>query len=130
MIAHILNIIPPFQMPRMTKSNARVMLDLTMKNFTNVTGESVGVVFSWKGQLSVLGTDSYKVYVTANKRSIWRKLAFTTQKIISKPAHDVEMNNMLDDDLNKCNVPTLRKRISWVTQKSIGKLNHSLNSDS
>ena len=113
-------------MPRMTKSNARQMLAATLKRFREVTGESVSAVFSWKGFLSVLGTDSYKSYVNANKETIWKKLALTSKKEISKPEHDVELLQMLEGDITKYNVPTLRRLVSWVTQKSIGRHNSSL----
>ena len=86
-----------------------------------MTGESVGVVFTWKGELSVLGTSAYKGHVIANKQAIWRKLAFTKEKRFDKPAHDAECCSMLQDDISKCNVPTLRRLISWVTQRSTGK---------
>ena len=52
---------------------ARQMLATTLKRFREVTGESVDVVYSWKGSLSVLGTDSYKSHVTSNKEEIWKK---------------------------------------------------------
>ena len=99
-------------MPRMTKTNARQMLATTLKRFSEVTRESVCIVYSWKGSLSVLGTDTYKFHVTSNKEKIWKTLALTSEKEISKPKHDVELLQMLEGDITKYNVPTLRRLIS------------------
>ena len=99
-------------MPRMSKLNAGQMLLATLKNFRKVTGEYVGVVFSWRGNLSVLGTESYKSHVIANKQTIWKKLSFTRETEISKPAHDSELMDMIEGDVTKYNVPTLRRLIS------------------
>ena len=108
-------------MPRISRANARQKLAAFLKNFQEVTGESVGVVFTWKGNLSVLGTTSYKSHVLANKQAIWRKLAWTSSKKFHKPTYDSECISMLQEDISKFSVPTLRRLISWVTQRSTGK---------
>ena len=95
------------------------MLATTLKRFKEVTGESVGVVYSWKGNQTVLGTDSYKSHVTSNKEMIWIKLALTWEKEISKSEHDLELLQMSKGDVTKYNVPTLRGLISWLTRRSI-----------
>ena len=107
-------------MPRMNKSNARQLLSSTFKKFHQVTGESFGVAFTWKGNLSVLGTGSFQDYINQNKDEVWRKLSFTSQKEQSKPAHDLEFISMLEGDITSYNVPTLRRMISWLVQKSLG----------
>ena len=56
----------------MTKSNARQLLASTLKQFHKVTGESVGVAFTWKGNLSVLGTKSFRAHVLQHKQDIWK----------------------------------------------------------
>ena len=89
-------------MPRISITNARQKLAAFLKNFQDVTGESVGVVFKWKGELSVLGTSAYKGHVIANKQAIWRKLAFTKERRFDKPTHDAECCSMLQDDISKC----------------------------
>ena len=52
-----------FRIPRMNKSNARQLLSSTLKKLHQVTGESVGVAFTWKGNLSVLGTGYFQDYI-------------------------------------------------------------------
>ena len=62
-----------------------------------------------------------QTYFVAIKQTIWRKLAFTPEKEISSSSHDAEIMKMLEGDVTKYNVPTLRKIVSCVTQKSVGK---------
>ena len=80
----------------------------------------MGIVFTWNGSLSVLGTVSYKEHV-ANKQEIWRKLAGASVTKFDKSTYDSECLSMLEEDVSKFNVPTLRRLISWVLQRSTGK---------
>ena len=108
-------------MPRVSKSNARQMIASSLKNFTKVSRESVGLVFTWKGSLCVMGTDSYKSFVNENKEAVWRNLCCKQDTEFSQQAHDIEFIDMLENDISKYNVSTLRRLTSWVTQKSIGE---------
>ena len=91
-----------------------------LKNFQEVTGESVGVVFTCEGSLSVLGTVSYKTRVLANKQAIWRNLAWTSSNKFYKPTFDEECISMLEEDVTKFSAPYLRRLITWVTHRSTG----------
>ena len=44
---------------RMTKCNARGIVQRSLENFSKVTGEKV--MFSWRGMLSVLGNEKVKI---------------------------------------------------------------------
>ena len=83
----------------MTKSNARQLLASTLKQFHKEAGESVGVAFTWKGNLSVLGTESFRAHILQHKQDIWRKLSFTPDKLMSKPAHNVEYLSILEGEV-------------------------------
>ena len=108
-------------MPRMNKGNAREMLSQTIRLFQEITKESIGVVYSYKGGLSVLGSNSFRKYVSDNRENILLSLSCTGQKedILKMPERDSEMINKLND-LKNLNVQTLRSIVSWATQKSIG----------
>ena len=55
-------------MARITKLNARETLTRTLENFKTVTNESVGVLYSWNGQLMVLGCEPFRQYISEGKR--------------------------------------------------------------
>ena len=51
-------------MPRKIKGNAKKYLSDATIRFQKVTGKSIGVVYSWKGTLSVLGDNSFRQHVS------------------------------------------------------------------
>ena len=104
-------------MPRITKGNARQHLSDAILRFNKVTGESVGVVYSWKGNLSVLGNESFKNFVSEDRETIWQTLA------LGQPSSDIpdiesEMVDLLKEDIISHSVHTLREIVTWVTRKT------------
>ena len=108
-------------MPEMTKGNAREIMTRTLERFKTLTGEAVGVTYSWKGGLNVLGPECFKTFIGANKEEVWRTLAYTRREdySISKPALDQEMKSWQDNYMDQ-NVATLRKLVSWILQQTLG----------
>ena len=108
-------------MPKMTKANAREILMNTLKNFQSVSGERIASVFTWNGILSTLGPEAFKQCIFLHKEDIWKSLAYLIpiEAKFSKPAHDEEIELLLEADYTKFNVSTLRKVISWVTKKRV-----------
>ncbi|KAI6662046.1 hypothetical protein LOD99_9633 [Oopsacas minuta] len=109
-------------MPRITKGNAREHLAKAIATFTKVTEESVGVVYSWRGQLSVLGSDTYRQHVAEMKEQIWRSLTFERSvvgdsSVVRDDYKEDEMMNLMKQDPHTHNVHALRKILSWGTQK-------------
>ena len=98
-------------MLKMYKGNSRYMLGRTLERFKQVTKESVGVVFTWDGGLTVLGCDSLKQYVSQNKDEIWQSMSYTkvSEYSLSKPAQDKEMNSLFEKDFATMNVETLKE---------------------
>ena len=105
-------------MPAMTKANAREMLQRTLSRFKHITGEQVAVVFTWNGSLSILGNSSFTKFADTNKEEIWQNLA--AKSFDTKPTHDLEMASKMEGDLKGSSVMTLRRMVSWITQKSTG----------
>ena len=66
-------------MPSDEKGNAREMLAQTLKLFQQMTEESISVIYSWEGGLSVLGNSSFKNYVSKNRLKIWNALTSRDQ---------------------------------------------------
>ena len=106
----------------MNNENARQMISKTIERFQNVTKESIAVVYSWRGGISVLGQEHFRNYVAQNKEEIWHALVFENVNgdKIELPERDLEMLSNLDN-IPKLNVNTLRKVASWATQRSIGE---------
>ena len=108
-------------MPQMNKTNARAVLQRTLTRFKQVTGQRVAVVFTWEGGLSVLGNSLFTQFINDNSTDVWKTLAFPSTNS-SIPAQELEMAASIEGDLSKMNVKSLRRIISWITQKSVGKL--------
>ena len=106
-------------MPQMTKGNARQMLQRTLSRFKQVTGQRIGVLFTWDGGPSVLANGPFTDFINANKDVIWKCLANCPNSLDSIPAHDLGMTAKIESDITACNVNTLRKIVSWITQKSL-----------
>ena len=85
----------------MTKANARLMLENTLGRFRAVTGQRVGVVFTWEGGLSILGNTLFTEIVNDNSKSIWKALACPNDVDVSIPAHELEIVSSLESDLTK-----------------------------
>ena len=100
-------------MPKMTKLNAKEMLMRTLEKFKSVTKESVGVIFSWNGGLTVLGSEPFRQYISRQKEDVWGSLALTktTDYTISKAGRDSEMMALLEENIEKLNVTSLRQLI-------------------
>ena len=77
----------------MTNENAHPMLCKTIERFQAVTNESVGVVYSWRGGVSALGNEKFRIYIADNKDEIWKNLAFVnrTKESLTIPERDLEM---------------------------------------
>ena len=75
-------------MPRMSIGNAQAILSNTVKRFNSVTGESFGLIFTWRGELSVIGSQDFKDFVTNYNVPIWRSIACPNICTISKPSHE------------------------------------------
>ena len=99
-------------MPRVTKGNVREMFARTIERFQAVTGEPIGVVYCWRGSISVLGNETFGKYVSNNRENIWRALAYTSQTkdSIQIPERDLEMMDLFEN-LEAHNVHTLRKMV-------------------
>ena len=106
----------------MTRANAREMLTNTLKKFHSITGESIGVVFTWQGKLATIGPENFQSLIGTVKED-------ACKSHVGKPAHldkrrftnDKEILELLKGDLNSYNVPTIRRLASWVTKQSVGK---------
>ena len=109
-------------MPKMTKGNARQMLQRTLTRFKQVTGQRVAVVFTWEGKLSVLANAQYAEFIHEHKDIVWSSLAVSTESNPSRsiPSRDLEMAENIASDLLNYNVKSLRSMISWLTQKYTG----------
>ena len=110
-------------MRRITKGNAREHLLDSIGRFQKMTGESIAVVYSWKGSLSAAGNDQFRKHVSESKENFWRLLTLEH----SKPDEfdfsnkEFEMMELVKQDLKSHNVNTLRKILSWATQKTTSK---------
>ena len=100
-------------MPLITKGNARDYLLDSIGRFQKVTGESIAVVYSWKGSLSAVGNYQFRKHVSDSKEDFWRLLTGTYKEF--------EMIELVKQDLKSHNVNTLRKILSWATQKTTSK---------
>ena len=116
----------------MNKENARTFLARTCDNFFKFTGEVVALTFSWKGMLTVYGPDAFKQLIKDHTDEVWESLSLPdhankgektkkSQKQ-SRPLVDDLMNTMLKGDVKQHTRSTLRKLVSWATQRSIGML--------
>ena len=100
----------------MTKLNAKQMLMGTLEKFKSVTKESVGVIFSWNGGLTVLGSEPFRKYISRRAEDVWGSLALTktTDYAISKAGRNSGMMALLEENIEKPNVTSLRQQISWA----------------
>ena len=104
----------------MVKENARDILLNTLQKFHSVMGEVILAAFTWNGKLATLGLETFKNLLTGIKDVTWSALS-RGESIKPKPARDEELNDLLIGDINRHNVPTLRKLVSYVTKQSVGK---------
>ena len=86
-----------------------------------MTGEGIGAAFTWNGKLATVGPETFQNLLTGIKDETWRALSIG-KSIKPNPAQDEELNDLLNGDINRLNVPTLRKLVSYVTKQSVGKL--------
>lgn len=111
----------------MTKGNVRDVLLQVCDQFHKLTGEFVGVTHTWIGGLNILGPNSFRELVEANKEELWRSLAFPEKMdtTLTKPFKDKEMLELLGQEISKHNQNTLRKIIACATHNSTDKLGSS-----
>ena len=57
-------------MARMTNWNEREMLSSTLRQFRFITGESIGVVHTWRGKLSTVGSENFQHLIKSLKDDI------------------------------------------------------------
>ena len=111
-------------MPEMTKVNARTMLQKTLTRFKKVTGQRVGLTFTWDGGLSILGNNLFTQFIENNSDEVWKALACLDDINSSIPSHELELVSKIESDLSKENVKSLRNMVSWITQKSLGEFKY------
>ncbi|KAI6657249.1 hypothetical protein LOD99_11152 [Oopsacas minuta] len=109
-------------MPRMTNANAREKLSSTLKQFRSITGESIGVVFTWRGKLATMGTENFQNLIHSQKNEFCGSIVGSHRETdTEKFNQDKEIIDQLDGDLESYSVPTLRRLVSWITKRSVGK---------
>ena len=111
-------------MERMNKRNARNILLKVCDQFHKISGESVGVTYTWTGSLAIFGSPHFRKAIESNKEEIWRSLAFQSKEVTAKkPMLDKELSDLVQGDVDKISSENLRRLISWATKKSTGIVN-------
>ena len=108
-------------MPKMTKYNAKEVLANTLKRFRLTTAEGIAAVFTWHGKLASIGPENFQGLLNEMKDETWKSLtSFTSKKQIdtTKPVQDQCMLELLNGNLKRNSVPTLRRLVSWITKQS------------
>ena len=101
-------------------------LTQTLKLFTEVTGESFGVIFTWQGELSIIGSESFKNFIAEHSTEIWKSIGCQTKAQgrganVSKPEHEEHLLELVKSDgYLCCTVCKLRKIVSLITRKLEG----------
>ncbi|KAI6650562.1 hypothetical protein LOD99_7612 [Oopsacas minuta] len=109
-------------MPRMTNSNAREKLSSTLKQLRSITGESIGVVFTRRGKLATMGTENFQNLIHSQKNEFCGSIVGLHRETDSEKSNqDKEILDQLDGNLESYSVPTLRRLVSWITKRSLGK---------
>ncbi|KAI6651214.1 hypothetical protein LOD99_5361 [Oopsacas minuta] len=112
------------KIPKLTKTNAIMVLTDILSEFRSVTGEYAGAVFSWHGKLGSLGPEKFQTYITRNSDEIARTLLTnqisTSTSALSKPVRDHEILKLLDEDISGYNVQGLRRLVSAIIKVSTG----------
>ena len=105
----------------MTKDNASEILIRTLERFNSVTKESVGVCYTWNGGIRVLGSDSFRNYIAERKDDVYQCLTYTqTTNCVMNTAVNLDLMSLLEQDVKKLNVVSLRKLISWIVRNHTG----------
>ena len=60
----------------MNKRNARDILLKACERFQKIAGESLGINFTWGGNLDIFGSSPFRQILETNKEDVWRSLAF------------------------------------------------------
>ena len=109
-------------MPLMPKGNAREILTHNLRRFTSVTGQSLGLVFTWKGELSLVGSELFKSFITEHQSEVWKSVACQVHsQERCNPTHEENLLQLvLSGDFICCNVMTLRKIVALNMQKYAG----------
>ena len=90
-------------MPPLTKGNTRERLTQTLKLFTEVTGESFGVIFTWQGELSIISSENFKNFIVEHSNEIWKSIGCQTKAQVrganvSKPEHEEHLLKLVRSD--------------------------------
>ena len=84
-------------MPKITQGNAKEHLFSAVRKFAEVTGEQVGLIMTCKGNLTIIGQDSFKEYVNQHRREIQRAfLADSYAKLnppLPTPSQSIDKEN-------------------------------------
>ena len=106
----------------MNEGNPKQELSNSLEQFSQVTGEKIGIVFTWRGNLSLLGNEEFKRFIALNKEEVWKSLCNSKDsQNNSKPETDHKiLEDLIHSDVNIHTVSTLRKIISLITQRSTG----------
>ena len=77
-------------MPKITQGNAREHLFATIQKLTELTGEQVGAVFTWKGKLNTIGKHPFKEFVNSHPVDIQTSLISSYNPTYVRPTESTE----------------------------------------
>ena len=108
-------------MPRITQGNAKEHLFSAVKKFIEVTGKQVGIVVTWKGNLTVIGKESFKEFVNDHRGDVQRSLVLQLVHPTSPNSIAEENSNLLEfmSDPSTLPMEKLRKLVTQAIRKSI-----------
>ena len=99
------------------------MLCCTLKQFRSITGESIGVVHTWRGKLATIGPEKFQHLVHSLKDDVSKSIiGKNIEPVHEKLSDDQRIIDLIWGDMDTINVSTLRKLVSWITKDSIGEL--------
>ncbi|KAI6660030.1 hypothetical protein LOD99_14371 [Oopsacas minuta] len=102
-------------MPRMTNANAREKLSSTLKQFRSITGESIGVVFTWRGKLAIMGTENFQNLIHSQKNEFCGSIVGSHRETdCERFNQDKKILDQLDGDLK-----SYRKNVSFWNDASL-----------
>ena len=119
-------------MPRITQGNAKESLLATVTKFTEVTGEQVGLVFTWKGKIVVIGKEPFKELINEHRRDVQKSLFTFSSSTGSNHPHPTptppevdnsEMIALLNSNIDpwSFSVERLRKLLNFAIRTSMGE---------
>ena len=72
-------------MPRVTEGNAKEDLFSAVRRYTELTGEQIGMVFTSKGNITVIGKEPFKEFVNRHRREVQASLTASYSSINTTP---------------------------------------------